>query len=863
MVTAATAAETPGGKENRLAKSNSPYLLLHAKNPVDWYPWGPEALERAKAENKPIFLSIGYSSCFWCHVMERLVFENETIAAYMNEHFVNIKVDREERPDLDEIYMLSLQVYFSAIRSGQGAGWPLSMFLTPDGRPFAGGTYFPPEDKNGQAGFGKVLKQVHDVWEKHPDQIRNTADLVTKEVQRLSKPQLNLEAAAVSGELVEAGLRDILAAYDKEHGGLDYSGADPEASKFPVPTRLEFLQSMSQSANANPEILAALDHTLERIAAGGIHDHLGGGFHRYSTDREWRVPHFEKMLYDNALLVDVYVVAYQRTSRRTYRQVVESTLDFILRDMTDPAGGFYSALDAETDGVEGRYYVWSRDEVNQILGADDGRLFIAAYGMDEPQSFEPGAVLFLPRTLADTADHLQMPVQDLEDRLAASRKKLLEARQKRSPLLRDDKVLVGWNGLMVRALARAGKTLRRKDYLDAAEKGAQFVLTQMKDKNGRLLHSWRGGQANLAAYVDDYAGLTAGLIALHDATGEARWLESAERLTEEQQRLFWDNDGKGFFLTASDQEQLLARPKNAFDSVVPSGNSLSVRNLVRLRQLTGDVRYARTADETVRAFAGVIQTGPSGYSTLLLGLHELLATAGAQPMTSGPVAGLFSAPPMTFADPDDPQTPASAPPSTPMPQTLAAAPKTAVPPKTEGAPQAAEADAPPAPFAAATAENAGKHPLLAAKGYLAADGLVAGRANPVAVVLDVKEEWHINANPPRPKQMKATELTGKFTAESALKGVVYPKGHDFVLEGFDEPLSVYEGQVVLIGTIDVPASAAGKEESVTLSIRYQACNNETCQRPTTLEIAGKVKVLPAGSQPKFINRRLFEPAGDK
>ncbi len=838
-------------KANRLARSNSPYLLLHAKNPVDWYPWGPEALERAKKENKPIFLSIGYSSCYWCHVMERLVFENEKIAAYMNEHFVNIKVDREERPDIDELYMLGLQVYLSAIGSGQGGGWPLSLFLTPEGRPFAGGTYFPPDDKDGRAGFGTVLKQVHDVWEKQPDRIKQTADLVTREVQRLSTPPLVLETIPIDNELVDAGVTEILAAYDKEYGGLDSNGGDAEGAKFPVPTRIELLQTLSTEKDADPAILKAVDHTLQQLAAGGIYDHLGGGFHRYSTDRFWRVPHFEKMLYDNALLADAFVVAYLRTSRRTYRAVAEGTLDFILRDLTDPAGGFYSALDAETDGVEGKHYVWSRDEIAKVLGPDETRLFAAAYGLDEPQPFEAGAVLFLPRPLSETADHLQLPVADLEERLEASRRKLFETRSKRTPLLRDDKVLVSWNGLTIRALARAGKVFRRKDYVDAAQKCAVFVTSQMTDKNGRLLHTWRKDQASIPAYLDDYAALVSGLLALHDATGDEKWLAAARRLADQQTELFWDDARKGFFLTSLEHDQLIARPKNAFDSVVPSGNSLAVQNCVRLAQLVRDPKYLRIADETVRSFAGQVKGGPAGYSSLLLGLHDLLAV-GDRPTpatVAGPVAGLFSGPPKTFAadaPPPAPGSPAAPPASTAAP---AASPPAAAPPVAKNAPLI--------PIAVASDEEAKKHPNLTAKAYLAADALTAGGSTRVAFVLTVAEGWHINANPPRPKNMKATEVTGKFTLASELKGQKYPEGEDFPFEGFDEPLSVYEGTVVIHATIDVPADAAGKEEDLTLNIRYQACNSKECLRPMALILRGKAPVAAAGVSPKPINQRLF------
>lgn len=820
-------------RANRLANETSPYLLLHAHNPVDWYPWGPEAFERARAENKPIFLSIGYSSCYWCHVMERLVFSNEEIAEYMNEHFINIKVDREERPDLDDLYMLSLQVYFQLAGSAQGGGWPLSMFLTPDGKPIAGGTYFPPEDAHGRLGFPTVMRHVMNAWETRREDVVRTADLVAREVRRLSLPGAQLSSVSLSQELVDHAVDAVLVAYDPEHGGFDFNPDEPDGPKFPVPSRLMLLQRRL-AQKAVPDVARKLDHTLDEMAAGGIYDHLGGGFHRYSTDREWHVPHFEKMLYDNAQLASVYAEAFLRTSRKPYRQVATGILDFVLRDLRSPDGAFYSALDAETDGVEGAFYVWQPREIEEHVSAANTELFLDAYGLARPSPFELGYVLHHPEPLSVVAERHEMPLSELQSRLAEAREKLLAVRRERTALLRDDKILTSWNGLMIAALARAGAILDRREYLNAAEKAAIYVLSHMRNADGRLLRTSRLGAARLNAYLDDYAFLVDGLLALYDATREDKWLNAAQRLTDDQLELFWDRERNGFFFTTHDHEQLLARQKTAYDSALPSGNSVSVRNLVRLAKLTGQPRYLEPAQKTLELFAPQLEQTPGSVPYLALALIDYLAVVG-EAGTGGVSGGIFAGP-------------------TPRMEPGTTKPGEPARPRSPAEPVAPEKLVPAAEMAVA---DVAQHDKVRATVYFSKPQWVAGETVRVAVTIDVREGWHINANPARPDFVIPTKLTAKLPSGATLGEVNYPKGMDFKLEGIDEPLSVYEGRIVLTGSITVPATATG-EEAFEFRLRYQACNNVNCLRPMNLVLKGKVPIAATGTKVPAINTQLFD-----
>lgn len=821
--------ETPSFT-NRLAKETSPYLLLHKHNPVDWYPWGPEAFEKATKENKIIFLSIGYSSCYWCHVMERLVFENPQIAEYMNKHFVNIKVDREERPDIDDIYMTSLSVYFHLIGAPSNGGWPLSMFLTPNREPFAGGTYFPPTDQGGQMSFPRVLQRVHQLWSEDKKQVGQSASIIAREVARLQKEQAATEAISIENKLVKAGVRSINTSYDAKYGGIDFSEVSPNSPKFPTSSKLALLQYDIQSPSkdsTSAESAKVLNHTLDAMANGGIYDHLGGGFHRYSTDRYWHVPHFEKMLYDNGQLASLYANAFEQTGNVQYKNVTEGIVDFVLRELTDSQGGFYSALDAETDGVEGKHYAWSQAELKSILG-DDYSLFAEFYGLNEPARFEHGYVLHRVTSLKELAEKKNLTPEVLETKLAKLRQKLHTTRSKRKPLLKDDKILTSWNGLMIEGMATAGRVLKRPDYTTAAEKAAQFILDQMRDEKGHLYRSYRTGQARLNAYLDDYAFLAKGLLALHQATSKQKWLDQARELTDLQIELFWDQKEHGFFFTTHDHEQLIARTKNAYDAAIPSGNSISTLNLIELSELTQQPKYREYAIQTLQLFGRTIKRYPGRCAQLVQAVGEYIDSPLAQSQSA------ISIPAGDFALMQDSHQPAD--------EQLAA-----VNPGLELL------------MAAGLGQTNEKKKLVSAKAYLSVDKLPAGKTCQVAIVLAIEKDWHINTNPSSPDFLVPTTFTIKSNQKIKLSKVKYPAGHAFRVTGFDEPLQVYEKQAIIRGTLEVPANSAGKEETLELKIKYQACNDKTCIRPTTISLKGKFQIAKPGEQIKQVNQKWFQP----
>jgi uncharacterized protein YyaL (SSP411 family) len=616
---------------NRLAKESSPYLLLHAHNPVDWFPWGKEALDKAKKENKLIFLSIGYSSCYWCHVMERESFMDEEVAKFLNEHYVCIKVDREERPDIDEIYMTSLHVY-NELTGGRGrGGWPLSMFLTPEGKPVGGFTYLPPraDKKRGfGAGFLDVIKSVDKVWADKSESVTKQAASITDAVQRQLRQRPLVTAALPEAKDVDKLQTVLRGDFDARWGGFGYSEENAKQPKFPEPSNLVFLLHRARHAAdkaARDEAQKMLVKTVDAMAAGGIWDHVGGGFHRYSTDRYWRIPHFEKMLYDNGQLASVYAEAYALTGRSEYRAVVEGLLEFVLREMRSPQGAFYAALDAETDAEEGRYYVWETAELKGHMSAEEFALFAAAYGVSEGANFEGRHTLLLPRTLAETAAARQpkLSAEELEAKLAPLRKKLLAVRDKRPRPLTDTKVLTSWNGLMIRGLADAGRLLKNDRYLKSAAAAADFVLKELRTSDGRLLRTYSADKAKLNAYLDDYAFLANGLIALHQATADARWLEAAKQLTDKEIELFWDDRDGGFFFTSKDHEELIARSKGPTDGALPSGNSVSAENLLELSRQWKEPKYRERAEKTIAARAGVLKEYPQAFPRMFTVLARL------------------------------------------------------------------------------------------------------------------------------------------------------------------------------------------------------------------------------------------------
>ena len=595
---------------NRLINETSPYLLQHAHNPVDWYPWGEEALAKARDEKKPILLSIGYSACHWCHVMEHESFENEDIAALMNENFVNIKVDREERPDLDQIYMNAVQMMT------HHGGWPMTVFLTPEGVPFYGGTYFPPEDRYNMPGFPRVLISLAEAYRDRPDDVTETAASVVKELQRLNAARESTELLAP--ELLDAAYRGIIKNYDQVHGGF---GGAP---KFPPAMTLEFLLR-TYHRTGRPQALEIVAHTLRKMAEGGIYDQLGGGFHRYSTDARWLVPHFEKMLYDNALLSRIYLHYYQLTREEWARRIAEGILDYVTREMTDSAGGFYSTQDADSEGEEGKFFVWTTDEIMSLLGEEDARLFTSYYNASEGGNFEGKNILNVTRALEDVAAENKVPIDELVAALKRSRAKLFEVRERRIKPGRDEKILTAWNGMMLESFAEAAAIFEREDYLAFARRNARFALDNLRS-NGLLLRTYKDGTAKLNAYLEDYAFLTDGLLTLYEVSGELEWFEEALAIVKTMIEEFWDEQEGGLFFTGMSHEALIVRSKDYFDNATPSGNSVAAEVLLRLATLTDNEDYRSRAVSILRQVAEPMKRYPSGFGRMLGALDFHLGT---------------------------------------------------------------------------------------------------------------------------------------------------------------------------------------------------------------------------------------------
>jgi len=610
-----TAAKRPA---NRLAKETSPYLLLHAHNPVDWHPWGEEALEKAKRERKPIFLSIGYSSCYWCHVMERESFMDDEIAAILNKHFVCIKVDREERPDLDEIYMRSLDVYFKLTGSSQRGGWPLSMFLTPDAKPLTGGTYFPPRDRDGRTGFLTIVGRVAEAWGKDPDKWQLAGNQIAEIVKDSLRQRPALGLVKADQEMVDAIYSGLHEDFDREYGGFGYTPENPQRPKFPEPPNLVFLLQHARHGKQADEARSMLEQTLAKMAAGGIRDHVGGGFHRYSTDRFWRVPHFEKMLYDNGQLASVYSEAYELTKSEAYKPVVDELIAFVFRELRDKDGAFYTALDAETESEEGKFYVWDPAEIKKSLTPEEFALTSDVYGLRGEANFEGRFILIPSGSPAGQ--------KVTRDQLAEIHTKLLAVRNQRPCPLTDTKILTSSNGLMIKGLADAGRIFKNPQYTEAAAKAADFVLTKMRTPQGRLCRCCTAGQLKTQAFLDDYAFFVGGLLALHKATGDERWLRTADDLTKQQIELFWDETGGGFFYTAKDHEELIARSKVPSDSAVPSGNSQSAANLLHLAKALIKPAYRQQAEATINSSATMMKQYPLAAPQMGAALAEFLRT---------------------------------------------------------------------------------------------------------------------------------------------------------------------------------------------------------------------------------------------
>ena len=623
------ASAPPGsrGPANRLADEPSPYLQLHAHNPVDWYPWGDEAFAKARAEDKPIFLSVGYSTCYWCHVMEREVFSNAEIAKQLNAQFVSIKVDREERPDIDHVYMRATQ-----LMTGSG-GWPNSVFMTPEGQPFYAGTYFPPEDRRGQPGFPRVLDALHQTWTQDRAKVIETAARVTRQIEALdARGAAESRPLPELGALFESALASLAADFDAEHGGFG------NRQKFPRAPSLALLLARLETGQ-DARAREMLEKTLDAMALGGLYDQLGDGFHRYSTEASWSLPHFEKMLYDNALLVSVYARAFEATQRPLYRRVVERSLAYLEREMSRPGGGFASAQDAEVDGVEGASYVWTREGIEAVLGAKRTAGFLAVHELVPLPEHGEGGVLRVKLPLAARLKESGAPdAAALLARFDADRAKLLAARDRRTQPLRDDKVLAAWNGLVIRALVDAGRALEHAPYLQRAQRAADFVVKELL-LGDELRRSHIAGQSRERGVLEDYAYLADALLALHGATDEKRWLEGSRTLADAMLERFEDGALGGFFLTPQGTE-LLVRPKAFEDDALPSGNGVALRVLRKLASQTGERRYAEAAERSAAAAAGLLDRAPRSLATVVGALATTPAPvlARAEPKPDGPDA---------------------------------------------------------------------------------------------------------------------------------------------------------------------------------------------------------------------------------
>ncbi len=600
---------------NRLITEQSPYLLQHAYNPVDWYPWGEEAFNRARSFDKPILLSIGYATCHWCHVMAHESFEDPAIAQIINEHFIPVKVDREERPDLDHIYMSA-----TTAMSGQG-GWPMTVFLTSEAKPFYGGTYFPPYAKWGSPGFADLLLNIAQGWNDNRSAILSSADSIVEALQARAK-QTAGDSALAHEDYLHRGYRHLSGQFDSINGGF---GGAP---KFPMGHNLSFLLRYHQWAQ-EPRALAIVEATLTAMARGGICDHLGGGFHRYATDGQWQVPHFEKMLYDQALLLRVYVEAYQVTGSLFYAQTAENIANYVLRDLQSPDGGFYSAEDADSvaDGAahasEGAFYIFTEAEINSALSVEEAPVFNFCYGIktngnalqDPHGEFTGRNILYLAHEPNDAAVQFNLKEVEVLHLLAGAKLKLFNLRQKRQRPFLDDKVLVDWNGLMIAALALAGCALKREEYIHAAQKTADFILGKMMPQ-GQLLHRWRNGQVGIPATLEDYAFFVYGLLELYKAVLDEKYLKQAEELTVEMRRLFEDSQG-GFFMTPSAGEKLIFRPKEAYDGAIPSGNAVAMHNLLQLYALTGKQAFHSCALDLMACFKGELEDNAGAHTVML------------------------------------------------------------------------------------------------------------------------------------------------------------------------------------------------------------------------------------------------------
>ncbi|HYF51109.1 MAG TPA: DUF255 domain-containing protein [Planctomycetota bacterium] len=782
---------------NALAKETSPYLLQHAHNPVNWYPWGREAFEKAKAEDKPIFLSVGYSSCHWCHVMERESFENEDVAKVLNEHFISIKVDREERPDVDEIYMSAVQLIT------QRGGWPMTVFMTHDGRPFFGGTYFPAQH------FIQLLQRVDNVWKtKKADLLQDAdrlADAVRDHLSRSHVPAEGKLDAKLALDCVDA----LAENFDKQNGGF---GTRP---KFPPNNGLPLLLYLQQKHPDNKTIREITTTTLDKMALGGIHDHLAGGFHRYSTDEVWLLPHFEKMLYDNALLSRSYAEASVVYGNPEYARVARGVYDWVLREMTSPEGAFYSTLDADSEGHEGKFYVWSRTEVEQILGGD-AALFCEIYNIHKDGNFREEAtgedtglnIPHLSEPLAEHAKRLKLDEAALRAKLDANKAALMAVRVKRVWPGLDDKILTSWNALMISSFARGSIWLKEPRYRDTAVKAADFLLKELRTLGGRWLATHRKGESKLNAYLDDHAFLAVAFLDLFDATGDERWKKEAAAVIALLDKHFADSTpsplvgegrgegrgGGGYFFTADDHEKLLARTKDPIDKAIPSGNGWAAQALVRLAKVTVEKRYAERAEALFKEFQGLMERAPQATESMLYAVAEHYADA--------------------------------------KPSASAASPEKAQP-KIQRGPVIAEL-------------------------FVGKSALRAGGSTPIAVRFGVDEGWHIQAPGGVLGDDAATKVSLASKDLGTLGTISFPEAKALSSPQLGGELKVYEGEVTAGALLKVPPDAKPGKQMLAVKVHFQACSKKVCEKPEALTLSIPVEVVGPDTRVEEINSKVFD-----
>ena len=604
---------------NKLIKEKSPYLLQHAYNPVDWHAWNEEAFKKARAENKPIFLSIGYSTCHWCHVMEKESFEDAEVAELMNEAFVSIKVDREERPDIDHVYMTVCQMM-----TGSG-GWPLTIVMTPDKKPFFAATYIPKGSRFGRTGLMELIPRISEVWRNRHKDVLESAENMTAALQSMEKEK---PGELLDADVFDKAFEDLSQRFDETHGG--FSGAP----KFPTPHNFFFMLRYWRRTD-HQEALKMVEKTLQEIRWGGIFDQVGFGFHRYSTDKEWLVPHFEKMLYDQAMLALAYLETFQATGNTVYSDTAREIFAYVLRDLRSPEGGFYSAEDADSEGVEGKFYVWTEQELRETLPPDEADLIVRVFHVEKNGNFREEAsgenlganILYTGKSLSDIASEMNLPEKELKKKIDSARSRLFEARERRIHPHKDDKILTDWNGMMVAALARGAQVLGDKAYSDAAEGAVEFILKKLRTPDGRLLHRFREGEARIPAHLDDYAFLVWGLLETYEAAFDARFLKTALELNKDMIHHFWDAQGGGLYFTSDDAENLIVRKKEVYDGALPSGNAVAMLNLLRLGRFTGDADLEDRAFKLQRAFSEQVRQFPSGYTQFLSAVDFSLSSS--------------------------------------------------------------------------------------------------------------------------------------------------------------------------------------------------------------------------------------------